>query len=102
MGVICKEKSDLLIVPERHANKAGILAAESVEGSGGHKRIAEEQNTVRTQSRDTVSQAQARIREAVSRQIVKLGSRMRQFCLSGTVRGGEGKPSFLPICEIRR
>ena len=62
-----KEKSDLLIVPEKQANNAGNTAAESVEGSGGNKRNAEEQNTVRTQSRDAVSQAQARIREAVTR-----------------------------------
>ena len=61
-----KEKSDLLIIPEQ-ANKAGVLAEESVEGSGGNKRNAEEQNMVRTQSRDSVSQAQARIREAVTR-----------------------------------
>jgi hypothetical protein len=69
-----KEKSDSLIVPEKQANKARSLAAESVEGSGGNKRNAEEQNMVRTQSRDSVSQAQARIREAVSRQILKLGA----------------------------
>ncbi len=62
-----KEKSDLLIVPEKQTNKAGVLAAESVEGSGGNKRNAEEQNTDRTQSRVAVSQAQARIREAVTR-----------------------------------
>jgi len=62
-----KEKSDLLIVPEKQANNAGNPAAESVEGSGGNKRNAEEQNTDRTQSRGSVSQAQARIREAVTR-----------------------------------
>jgi RNA-directed DNA polymerase len=49
------------------AHKAGRLAAESVEGSGGIERNAGVQSTVRTQSRDAVSQAQARIREAVTR-----------------------------------
>ena len=38
-----------------------------MEGSGGTERNAELQSTVRTQSREAVSQAQARIREAVNR-----------------------------------
>ncbi len=61
------QKSDSLIVPMKPANKAGRPAAESVEGSGGIERNAGVQSTVRTQSRDAVSQAQARIREAVDR-----------------------------------
>jgi RNA-directed DNA polymerase len=61
------EKSDPLVVPMKLANKAGQPAAESAEGSGGTKRNARLQSTVRTQSRDDVSQAQARIREAVTR-----------------------------------
>ena len=89
-----KEKSDLLIIPEQ-ANKAGVLAEESVEGSGGNKRNAEEQNTVRTQSGDAVSQAQARIREAVSRQILKLGAGCGNSA-SPDLSEGEGKPSSLP------
>ncbi len=48
-------------------NKAAKPAAESVEGWGGNKRNAELQSTVRTQSRQVVSQAQGRIREAVTR-----------------------------------
>jgi RNA-directed DNA polymerase len=62
-----REKSDPLIVPEKPANKAERSAAELVEGSGGAKRNASPQSTVRAQSRDAVSQAQARIREAVAR-----------------------------------
>ena len=62
-----REKSDLPIVPVKSANKAERSAAESMEGSGGAKRNASPQSTVRAQSRDGVSQAQARIREAVSR-----------------------------------
>ncbi len=60
-------KSDSLIVPAKLANKAGRSAAESVEGSSGTKRNAELQSTVRTQSREAVSQAQDRIRRAVNR-----------------------------------
>ena len=61
------EKSDLPIVPMKPANKAGRPAAELVEGRGGAAGNAGLQSTVRTQSRAAVSQAQARIREAVIR-----------------------------------
>jgi RNA-directed DNA polymerase len=61
------KKSDSLIVPAKPANKSGRPAAESVEGSGETKRNAELQSTVRTQSRNAVSQAQSRIRGAVTR-----------------------------------
>jgi hypothetical protein len=59
------EKSDLLIEAMKRANKAASAAAELVERRGGAKENAELQSTVRTQSRAAVSQAQARIREAV-------------------------------------
>src|SRR5260221_14753369 len=61
------KKSDSSIVPAKLANKAERSAAESVEGDDGTKRNAELQSTVRTQSREAVSQAQARIRGAVTR-----------------------------------
>ena len=61
------KKSDSSIVPAKLANKAERSAAESVEGDDGTKRNAELQSTVRTQSRETVTQAQARIRGAVTR-----------------------------------
>lgn len=61
------EKSDTPVVPAKRANKAGVSAAERVEGSGAKTRNAELQSTVRTQSRVAVSQAQDRIREAVTR-----------------------------------
>ena len=51
----------------KRANKAASAAAELVERRGGAKENAELQSTVRTQSREAVSQAQARIREAVIR-----------------------------------
>ena len=62
-----KEKSDLPEVAEKRANKAASAAAELVERRGGAKENAELQSTVRTQSWEAVSQAQARIREAVNR-----------------------------------
>ena len=62
-----REKSDLPEVAEKRANKAASAAAELVERRGGAKENAELQSTVRTQSREAVSQAQARIREAVNR-----------------------------------
>ena len=61
------EKSDPRVVPMKPANKAGQPVAELAEGSGGTERNARLQTTVRTQSREAVSQAQARIREAVTR-----------------------------------
>ena len=62
-----KEKSDLPEVAEKRANKVASAAAELVERRGGAKENAELQSTVRTQSREAVSQAQARIRGAVNR-----------------------------------
>src|SRR5215467_5584889 len=62
-----KEESDLPEVAEKRANKAALTAAELAERRGGAKENAELQSTVRTQSREAVSQAQARIREAVIR-----------------------------------
>ena len=61
------EKSDLPEVARKRTNKAASAAAEPVERRGGAKENAELQSTVRTQSREAVSQAQARIREAVTR-----------------------------------
>jgi RNA-directed DNA polymerase len=62
-----REKSDPRIVPVKPTNKAERSAAEPVEESGGAKRNASLHRTVRTQGRDAVSQTQARIREAVTR-----------------------------------
>ena len=61
------EQSDPLIVPRKPVNNAARAVAESAEGSGGTKRNAVLQSTHRTQSRESVSQAQDRIREAVNR-----------------------------------
>jgi RNA-directed DNA polymerase len=61
------EKSDLPIVAKKPANKAATVAAEPVERRGGTKENADQQTTVRTQSREAVSHAQGRIRDAVAR-----------------------------------
>ena len=61
------EKSDLPIVARKRANKAASAVAEPVERRGGTKESAELQSAVRTQSREAVAQARARIREAVTR-----------------------------------
>ena len=60
------EKSDLPIGPLKLANKVGRPAAELVEGRGGAEGNAGSQSSVRTQSREAVSQARDRIREAVT------------------------------------
>jgi RNA-directed DNA polymerase len=61
------EKSDSPIVAVKPANEAARAAEEHVEPRGGTKENADQQTTVRTQSREVVSHAQARIREAVTR-----------------------------------
>src|ERR1700722_9990611 len=61
------KKSDSSIVPAKPANKEERSTAEVGEGYDGTKRNAELQSTVRTQSREAVTQAQARIRGAVTR-----------------------------------
>jgi hypothetical protein len=61
------QKSDSPTVPGGPVNNTGQPGAEPVEGSGGIERNAGVQSTVWTQSREAVSQAQARIREAVNR-----------------------------------
>jgi RNA-directed DNA polymerase len=59
-------KSDSAIVAVKPANKAERSAAEPVERRAGTKGNASWQSTGRTQRRDTVSQALARIRGTAS------------------------------------
>src|SRR5262249_24854265 len=61
------ERSDSSKVVKKQANKAALGAAEPVERRDGAKENADLQTTVRTQSREAVSQAQGRIRVAVTR-----------------------------------
>lgn len=69
-----EEKSDPAVVAMKPANNVSGStpeAAEQMEPRAGAKRNASPQSTVRTQGRDAVSQAQARIREAVTRNPVE-------------------------------
>jgi RNA-directed DNA polymerase len=59
-----QEKSDPGIVAMKPTNKAGRPAAEPVERRPGTKGNAEQQSTLRTQSRDRVTQALNRVRQA--------------------------------------
>jgi RNA-directed DNA polymerase len=59
-----QEKSDSGIVTMKPTNKAGRPAAEPVERRPGTKGNAEQQSTLRTQSRDRVTQALNRVRQA--------------------------------------
>ena len=66
------EKSDLPIVAGKLANGAALAAKESVERRGRTRENVDLQNGVRTQSREAVSRAQARIREAGTSKIAKI------------------------------
>ncbi len=65
------EKSDSPIVPGKPTNKADLPVAESaaepVEGRGGAKGNAGQQSRGRAQSRETLSPALERVREAANR-----------------------------------
>src|SRR5215813_5231542 len=58
------EKSDSAVVAVKPPNKAGLPAAEAVEGRAGAKGNADQQSTHRTQSRKRVTQALSRVRQA--------------------------------------
>src|SRR5215813_10780607 len=58
------EKSDSAIVAVKSPNNAGPPAAEAVEPRAGAKGNAEQQSTHRTQSRERVTQALSRVRQA--------------------------------------
>ena len=82
-----KEKSDLPEVAEKRANKAASAAAELVERRGGAKENAELQSTVRTQSWEAVSRAQARIRELHDEILEAARIAAERSCRSASRRG---------------
>ena len=91
------EKSDSLIVPTKLANKAGLPAAESMEGSGGIAGNGDLQSTARTPSRIirvTGAGSYACDRFFRLRVITCDRSRMREFRSYGSVRGApsNGRP----------
>src|ERR1700741_2003389 len=59
-----QEKSDSAIVAAKPPNKAGLPAAEAAERRAGTKGTADQQSTLRTQSRNRVNQALGRVRQA--------------------------------------
>jgi hypothetical protein len=83
------EKSDSAIVAVKPANKVERSAAEPVEPRAETKGNVGQQSTRRTQSRISVSKALARIRQIVAVD-TRGGSRMRESCTSGSVRGARG------------
>ena len=58
------EKSDSAVVAAKSPNKAGSPAAEAVEPRAGTKGNANQQSTHRTQTRERVTQALNRVRQA--------------------------------------
>ena len=58
-----REKSDPAVVAVKPTNKAERSVAEPVEPRAGTKGNANQQHTARTQSRETVPQVLARIRQ---------------------------------------
>jgi hypothetical protein len=80
------EKSDSVIVAMKPANNAEQSAAESAEPRTGTKGNAGQQSTHRTQRRMSVSEALARMRQAIA-VWTRGGSRMRESCTYGSVRG---------------
>ena len=83
-------KSDPAVVATKLANKAERSVAEPVEPRAGTKGNANQQHTGRTQSRETVSQVLARIRQTANSGLpsrTRGRSRMRESRTYGSVRG---------------
>src|SRR5215470_11736835 len=99
-------KSDPGIVAVKPANNAEQSAAESVEPRTGTKGNADQQNTRRAQHRESVSQAMARIRQALAEpESCRQTPEVRAVCVKAHVRicagGGEQSPS-LGACPFSR
>jgi hypothetical protein len=94
------EKSRSAIVAVKPTNKAerpaaeqsvaAPTAAEPVERRAETKGNVDQQSTRRTQRRISVSQLLARIRQHIFAVDTQGGSRMRESCTYGTVRGVRG------------
>ena len=84
-----REKSGDAIVAVKPTNKAVRSAAEPVEPRAEAKGNAGQQRTRRTQSRISVSKVLACIRQLVAVD-TRGGSRMRESCTYGSVRGARG------------
>src|SRR5262245_6523445 len=82
-------KSDFAIVAVKPTNKAERSAAEPVEPRAEAKGNAGQQSARRTQSRISVSKVLTHIRQLVAVD-TRGGSRMRESCTYGSVRGARG------------
>ena len=87
-------ESDFAIVAGKPTNKAERSAAEPVEPRAEAKGNAGQQSTHRAQYRERVSKALARIRQHIIAVDTRGGSRMRESCTYGSVRGApsNGRP----------
>ena len=86
-------ESDDCILPEKEANKAMVRAgvAESLEERRSAKRNPGEQNMDRTQDRETVEHVLERIRKAVQRDIVPVGTFTRFIIKAGARCGSSAR-----------
>src|SRR6516165_10066298 len=94
------EKSDLVIVAMKPANKAEQSAAESVERRAGAKGNTHQQSTYWTQSQGRVSKALERIRRLVPLP-TRGRSRMRESRTYGSVRGARDETRVPTATEAR-
>src|SRR5262245_21524194 len=94
-----REKSDSAIVAGKPTNKAVLTAAEPVEPRAEAKGNASQQSTHRTQSRERVTQALERIRQA-SPSRTQGGSRVREIRSHGSERGAvsNDRPLYVADC----
>jgi hypothetical protein len=81
------EKSDSAVVAANSPNKAGSPAAEAVEPRAGTKGNADQQSTHRTQTRERVTQALNRVRQAAERR-----SGSPRFSTTSTSSNDHGRP----------
>src|SRR6516164_4317118 len=92
------EKSDSAIVAGKPTNKAEWSATELVERRAGTKGNAGQFSTRRTQSRISVTQALARIRQSSAVNTLG-GSRMRESRTCGSGRGARGNSRPLYVAD---
>ena len=85
-----RERSDSAIVAGKPTNKAERSAAELVEQRAETKGNVDQQRTRRTQSRISVSQMLARIRQRIVAVDTRGRSHIRESRLYGSVRGVRG------------
>ena len=100
-----QEKSDSAIVAVKPSNKAGTPAAEAVEPRAGTKGNADQQSTLRTQSRARVTQALAAYGKRLSGASpshTRGRSRMLESGSSGSVRGVLGNEHPLYVASVRQ